>query len=114
MKMPTLALIATLAACSPTFAQETKPEVASCAATRLIGSTARDDKGSIVADVNDVLIRGNTVTEYVLGTGGFLGIGQREVAVPPAALTIKQGKNGCEITTILTRDNLAKMPVFKH
>ena len=50
----------------------------------------------------------------VLGVGGFLGVGEKHVAVPFSALTYTVGKDGARIISIaLSKDQLKLAPAFK-
>lgn len=52
-------------------------------ASRLIGTTVVSQKNETIGDVNDILFdRNGQVTAAVIGVGGFLGIGEKDVAVP--------------------------------
>ena len=44
-----------------------------------------------IGDVNDVLFDQNgRIVAYVVGVGGFLGIGQKDVALAPAAFQVSR------------------------
>jgi sporulation protein YlmC with PRC-barrel domain len=51
-------------------------------ASKLIGTTVVSQNNETIGDVNDVLFdRGGQVMAAVIGVGGFLGIGEKDVAV---------------------------------
>lgn len=52
-------------------------------ASRLIGTTVVSQNNETIGDVNDILFdRNGQVMAAVVGVGGFLGIGEKDVAVP--------------------------------
>ena len=78
--------------------------------SKLIGSKVYKGDTSI-GQIEDVLVALDraTVTAVIVSVGGFLGIGNKLVAVP-----VNQIKVGSEakFTTDLTRDQLANAPAF--
>lgn len=50
-------------------------------AKAFMGSRVYNMAGERVGDVNDILVDGGRVTAVVVGVGGFLGIGEKEVAL---------------------------------
>jgi hypothetical protein len=82
----------------------------SARASKLIGS--RVYKGDMsIGQIEDVLVHLDhaTVTAVILSVGGFLGVGDKLVAVP-----VNQIKAGSEakFTTDLTKEQLASAPAF--
>jgi sporulation protein YlmC with PRC-barrel domain len=56
-------------------------------ASKLIGTTVVSANNESIGDVNDVILdRNGQVMAVVVGVGGFLGIGEKDVAVPFASL----------------------------
>lgn len=85
--------------------------------TDLVGATVRSAANEDIGDVNDVLFddtgRGVAV---VVGVGGFLGIGEKNVAVPFERLTItREDGNADELQVSLdtTREELNAAPDFR-
>lgn len=82
----------------------------SARASKLIGSKVYQSDRSI-GQIEDVLVDLDhaTVTAVILSVGGFLGIGDKLVAVP-----VGQLKVGAEarFTTDLTKDQLTSAPAF--
>jgi hypothetical protein len=82
----------------------------SARASKLIGSKVYKGDTSI-GQIEDVLVALDraTVTAVILSVGGFLGIGDKLVAVP-----VNQIKVGPEarFTTELTKEQLANAPAF--
>lgn len=84
----------------------------SARASKLIGSKVYKGDTSI-GQIEDVLVDLDraTVTAVILSVGGFLGMGDKLVAVP-----VNQIKVGSEarFTTDLTKEQLASAPAFDY
>jgi len=82
----------------------------SARASKLIGSKVYKGDTSI-GQIEDVLVDLDhaSVTAVILSVGGFLGIGDKLVAVPVNQL--KVGREA-KFTTDLTKDQLANAPAF--
>jgi sporulation protein YlmC with PRC-barrel domain len=126
MRTTTFAVIAMILALTTAHAQQSPPAAAqgttpiagiddaalarSARASKLVGSKVYKGDTSI-GQIEDVLVDLDhaTVTAVILSVGGFLGIGDKLVAVP-----VKQIKIGSEakFTTDLTKDQLARAPTF--
>ena len=82
----------------------------------LIGQTVLAPDNAKIGTVNDLLLNkdGRTVEGVVVGVGGFLGIGERNVALKIDQLRIVAGADGGrKLVTDLKRDDLANAPAFK-
>ena len=79
--------------------------------TNVIGT---DDKK--IGDVSDVLFdKDNKVVAFVVGVGGFLGIGAKDVAIDPASFQPVPGKDATDMKLRLsmTKDELKAAPAFE-
>lgn len=64
-------------------------------ASALIGRNVHDSQGNSLGDINDVLLKDGQIRAVLIGVGGFLGLGQKEVAVSASALEFrKKGESG--------------------
>jgi hypothetical protein len=83
---------------------------ASARASKLIGSRVYQGD-SIIGQIEDILVDldHSTLVAVVLSVGGFLGVGDKLVAVP-----VNQIKVGTEakFTTDLTKEQIANAPAF--
>jgi sporulation protein YlmC with PRC-barrel domain len=80
---------------------------------RLIGRTVRNLQDETIGDVNSVILtRDGTVSAVIVGVGGFLGIGEREVAIPWQDLQIRN--NGEDVRTSLTKDAVRALPEYRY
>lgn len=71
--------------------------------------------GERVGDVNDILIDNGRVTAIVIGVGGFLGIGEKEVALEPDQVKRMVHSDGETYFTVnTTKDQLQAAPEYKR
>jgi hypothetical protein len=85
-------------------------------ASKLIGASVYGPDNNSIGEINEVLIGANgTVGAVVIGVGGFLGVAEKDVALPFAALTIKR-KPGLgtidKITVSYSKEQLNNAPRF--
>jgi len=82
----------------------------------IIGQTVLAPDNSKIGNISDLLLSkdGKTVEGFVIGVGGFLGIGERSVALKMDQLKIMPGPEGTvKLVSDLEREDLANAPVFK-
>lgn len=85
-------------------------------AKNLIGSRVYSATDETIGDINDLIINlDGTIEGVVIGVGGFLGIGEKNVAVEMAALTVKTDPETGAVHLFLTatREDLNAAPAFK-
>jgi hypothetical protein len=73
-----------------------------------------DDKK--IGDVSDILFdKSNKILAYVVGVGGFLGIGSKDVAIDPASFQTVPGKDASDfkLRLAMTKDELKAAPAFE-
>jgi hypothetical protein len=66
-----------------------------------------DAKGTKVGDVERIVQAQDGKREFIVGVGGFLGLGEKHVAIPPEHIAIRGDRLLLEG---LTEDQLKKMP----
>jgi sporulation protein YlmC with PRC-barrel domain len=142
MKVQSIAVVAMLFA-TPALAQTTTPSTSPSAsppaattapagdlkfythqasemrASKLIGTKVRNNANENIGDINELVIdKDGKVAAVVIGVGGFLGIGEREVALDFKSLNIKYDPNamtesGATIITVnATKDSLKSAPAW--
>lgn len=105
---------ASTAAAKPAFIDEQKPDqflASSFKGTDVLGA---DDKK--IGDVNDILFeRDGSVKAYVVGVGGFLGIGSKNVALAPTSFQVVSGKDASDtkLKLSMSKDELKQAATFK-
>lgn len=91
--------------------QQTQSEVL---ATDFTGETVLSSSGEKVGDVNNLVFDENgRISLVVIGVGGFLGVGQKEVAVPFAGLKPEMRDNQQVLIIDATKEQLQAAPAYK-
>jgi len=85
------------------------------ASKNLIGAKVGGPDNQTVGSINDLLMEKNgTVLAAVIGVGGFLGIGSKNVAVPFKSLELSRDADGNDkIAMRFSKDELQQAPDFK-
>ena len=74
-----------------------------------------DYNNNKLGDVKDVLVdRSGRINALILGVGGILGAGEKDVAVPFEAVKKTMKNNEAYLTLDVTKDNLKLAPGFKY
>lgn len=84
-------------------------------ASKVIGESVKNEAGDTVGTIDDLLVRAEgsgRVLFAVVSVGGFLGMGEKLVAVPYASLQAN-GK-GEFVLPGATKDALKNLPEFKY
>jgi sporulation protein YlmC with PRC-barrel domain len=79
----------------------------------LLEKDVYNDKKQDIGEVEDVVVspEGKTVSWAIIGVGGFLGIGERLVAIPMDHLKLENGKF---VLKGATKEVLKAMPPFHY
>jgi hypothetical protein len=84
--------------------------------SKLIGTSVYGPDGKSIGGINELIVEAKgDVRAVVIGVGGFLGIGEKNVAVPFQALHITRKPNTSSVERItigVTKDELQKAPKF--
>ncbi len=130
-----LAAAGALLASLPAFAQQKAPEAAKSAVVipkgvfvkgqlssqymardRLIGAKIQNKDGQIIGDIEDLIVGpGNEIEGVVMGTGGFLGAGEKKIGVRLQALQFSQ-KDGKTVVSLpaASKEVLGALESFKR
>ncbi|MCC8982718.1 PRC-barrel domain-containing protein [Bradyrhizobium acaciae] len=74
-----------------------------------------DPKESKIGTIDDVLVdKAGKVTGLVVGVGGFLGAGEKDVIVPYTAVKTQKKDDKWWLTLDETKDSLKAAPGFKY
>jgi sporulation protein YlmC with PRC-barrel domain len=84
-------------------------------ASKLIGTSVKNTAGETIGDINEIVLgKDGKVAAVVVGVGGFLGIGEREVAVRYESLRLVGGAGQTTSATLnATKDSLKAAPEWK-
>lgn len=80
----------------------------------LVGAAVYSTTGEHIGDIKDIIIdAGGSVRGYLVGVGGFLGVGEKDVALSYGAVTssVDDGGNP-RLVVNLTKDALTDAPAF--
>ena len=99
------------AASAPTFV--TRQVADQHMASNLIGTAVRGPADANLGEINDLVIdRAGNVAAVVIGVGGFLGIGEKDVAVPFQSVEVSRMDGKDRLVLRKTKDELKNAPTF--
>jgi sporulation protein YlmC with PRC-barrel domain len=83
-------------------------------AASLIGGTVYSSADENVGNINDIVIgKDGKVQAIVIGVGGFLGLGEKDVAVPMDRIQfVRDANNTMKYTITASREELDQAPAF--
>ena len=74
-----------------------------------------DPSDAKIGTINDVLVdKDGRVTAFMIGVGGFLGMGEKDVAVPFGAVHGSEKNNKWYLVMNTTKDALKSAPGYKY
>jgi len=118
MKLRTiLAASAIVAGCSAAYAANTMTAAPaeSWTVTNYYKQNVYDPKESKIGTIDDVLVdKAGKVTGLVVGVGGFLGAGEKDVIVPYTAVKTQKKDDKWWLTLDETKDSLKGAPGFTY
>lgn len=86
-------------------------------ANDFIGKAVYNTENKSIGEINDLIMEENGgIVAAVIGVGGFLGIGEKDVALPMDRITMtrdSENKNEVRLTTTETAEALQAAPEFK-
>ncbi len=86
--------------------------------SKLVGTSVYGPDNTSIGDINDVLIGSDgNVRAVVIGVGGLLGVGEKDVAVPFNEISIQRKPNSTsidKITVSYTKAELNNAPKFAY
>lgn len=84
-------------------------------ASNLIGQSVYNAQDEMVGDINDLVTdRSGKIVAVLIGSGGFLGLGEKDVAVRFEDLKLARDENNSiKIVADLTKETLASAPDYE-
>jgi len=86
--------------------------------SKLIGASVYGPDNNSIGEISDVLIAiDGKIRAAVVGVGGFLGVGEKDVALPFDALNITRQAGSssiAKITVSFSKDELKNAPAFAY
>ena len=79
---------------------------------QILGEGVYNNIGEKIGDINDLIVTPAKAVSYaIVGVGGFLGVGEHEIAVPVGQLKQQEGKI---VLPGATKDTLKAVPKFEY
>jgi sporulation protein YlmC with PRC-barrel domain len=84
-------------------------------ASKLIGTNVVNTANETIGEINDIVLdKDGKVAAVIIGVGGFLGIGERDVAVNFHSIRASHDQNNKLVLTMnATKDTLKGAPAWK-
>ena len=115
MALPALAQDATAPAVEKVPAEKSAAlDASDVSAKALLTESVKNAANETIGDINDVLISGDgKVAAVIVGVGGFLGMGEKDVALPYDQLVFaKDIGDDLVVTTSATKESLETAPEY--
>jgi sporulation protein YlmC with PRC-barrel domain len=108
------AVLLASAASIPAFAADNMQTAEEFRTSKLVGSKVYNNANENIGSIEDIVLKPDgSMDEVVLSVGGFLGIGDKYVAVPFNALKVSRDGDSTKIMTDGTKDSLKALPDYK-
>ncbi|MDB5571328.1 MAG: hypothetical protein JWN93_2511 [Hyphomicrobiales bacterium] len=83
--------------------------------SRIIGTNVRNNQNENIGEVEDLIVdRKGDIKAAIISVGGFLGIGERWIAVNFDSLNMQQDGNNWRVMLNTTKDQMKTAPEFKY
>jgi hypothetical protein len=86
--------------------------------SKLIGASVYGPDNASIGEINDIVIAPDgKINAVVVGVGGFLGVGQKDVALPFEGISVTRKADSAsidKITVSYTKDQLKEAPTFAY
>ena len=134
MKITVLSLAATLILAAPVLAQTTTPaptpppaaspsgqpiwyshQADELRVSKLIGTKVVNTANETIGDINEIILgKDGKVAAVIVGVGGFLGVGEREVAMSFESIRMsRDSNNNLVLTANTSKDTLKGAPEWR-
>ena len=100
------------AATAPTDQQAATQPQGEISMEEVLGSTVVNSAGEEVAEIEDIVLDANQKYYAILSVGGFLGIGDKKVAIPLDQLQL--GEDQVYLMSAQTEEQLEEMPEYEE
>lgn len=96
-------------------AAKTVSTMGTVSASELLNKSVKNATNDTVGDINDLQIDDNgKIAAVIIGVGGFLGLGEKDVALPYEQLAFtRDGDGGLVITANVTKESLQAAPKWE-
>ncbi len=84
-------------------------------ADKLIGHDVKNGQGDSIGEIDSIILDPNgKAAAVIVGVGGFLGLGERTVAIDWRRLQIARDGDEVKVTTDLSKSDLKAMPAYTY
>ena len=111
---PVLAQSAVTTGAAPAEAKFSTVSKEEMFSSKLKGLNITNQKDETIGEISDLAIKNNQVDALILSVGGFLGVGERYVAVSPQSVKVSLKDNKWVASMNTTKDALKAAPEFKY
>jgi hypothetical protein len=88
---------------------------ASMMSSKLIGANVYNKQNESLGEIEDMAIEnGNRIAAVIVSVGGFLGIGEKYVAIDPSTIVVSQKDGNWRAYVDTSKDNLKNAPKFEY
>lgn len=110
--LATAGMIATAAI--PAFAGDNMQTADEFRTSKLVGTKVYNTANENIGSIEDIILKSDgSMDEVVLSVGGFLGMGDKYVAVPFSSLKVTRNGSSLKIVTDGTKDSLKAQPDYQ-
>jgi sporulation protein YlmC with PRC-barrel domain len=98
----------------PAFAADNMQTQDEFRTSKLVGSKVYNNANENIGSIEDIILKADgAMDEVVLSVGGFLGIGDKYVAVPFSDLKLRRDGSSLKIMSNGTKESLKALPDYK-
>lgn len=96
---------------SVTFVQVQRPS--EWLTSKTVGSSVYNSANEKIGTISDIVVEGSSVQAIVVGVGGFLGMGEKHVAVDPKSIKMSPDERGNpKVLLDATKEQLTSAPAY--
>lgn len=107
-------LLAINASALPAFAADNMQSTDEYRTSKLVGSKVYNNANENIGSIEDIVLKADgSMDEVVLSVGGFLGVGNKYVAVPFSALKLGRDGSSLKIMTDGSKESLKALPDYQ-
>jgi ribosomal 30S subunit maturation factor RimM len=108
------ALLAASTIATPVLAADNMQTADEFRTSKLVGSKVYNNANENIGSIEDIILKSDgAMDEVVLSVGGFLGMGDKYVAVPFSNLKVTRDGSSVKIVTDGTKESLKAQPDYQ-
>lgn len=112
--LATAGLLACATAALPAFAADNMQTADEFRTSKLVGTKVYNNANENIGSIEDIILKSDgSMDEVVLSVGGFLGMGEKYVAVPFSSLKVTRDGSSLKIVADGTKESLKAEPAYQ-